>query len=591
MKKWWNKNKIKVVIAILIALLLPTIINALREDKDYELVTYNEFISYLEEGAVDTVYYSTTKEKMYFTLYTEESKEMTKEELKKYKYPEDSYRSVYYPAYDEFRKDMLSYDIELKLISETSLLDFLPHLGTILMIVLFLMMIKSVVPKTNIDKINLTPVSTTKFTDVIGQDEILEDLKYITMLLKNPSLGDEIGVDVPRGILFNGPPGTGKTLIAKAIAGEAGVPFIYMSGSEFVELYVGLGAKKVREVFKRAKANAPCILFIDEIDSIGGKRGSKDSHSEREQTLNALLTEMDGFNKREQVFVIAATNRAEMLDEALVRAGRFDRQVTINPPKTWNVRAELFKLFLKDKKTAEDIDYENLSKQVVGFTGADIEAVCNEAGLIALLKEKTCIDTECLEEAIDKKLFKGNRSKTNYEKDRELVAYHEAGHAVQVWLQKQPITRVSIASTTSGVGGFVMQSESESLFTTDAELRSQVLICYAGRAAEAIKFNEVTTGASNDITQATKILLNYIQKYGFDKEYGIIDIGVLSESQLVSADSITDRITKMSTQFYKECEKLLKQHFDKVEAVAQALLEQEILDANDVKAILGEIQE
>lgn len=591
MKKWWNKNKFKVIIAILFAVTLPTLINVLKKDKDYELVTYNEFIAYLEEGAVDTVYYSNSKELMYFTLYTEESKEMTKEEREDYKYPEDSYRSVYYPAYDEFRKDMLSYDIELKLISETSILDFLPHLGTILMIVLFLMMIKSVVPKTNIDKINLTPVSTTKFTDVIGQDEILEDLKYITMLLKNPSLGDEIGVDVPRGILFNGPPGTGKTLIAKAIAGEAGVPFIYMSGSEFVELYVGLGAKKVREVFKRAKTNAPCILFIDEIDSIGGKRGSKDSHSEREQTLNALLTEMDGFNKREQVFVIAATNRAEMLDEALVRAGRFDRQVTINPPKTWNVREGLFKLFLKDKKTAEEIDYENLSKQVVGFTGADIEAVCNEAGLIALLKEKTCIDTECLEEAIDKKLFHGNRSKTNYEKDRELVAYHEAGHAVQVWLQKQPITRVSIASTTSGVGGFVMQSESESLFTTDAELRSQVLICYAGRAAEAIKFKEVTTGASNDITQATKILLNYIQKYGFDMEYGIIDIGVLSESQLVSADSITDRITKMSTQFYEECKTLLEQNFDKVEAVAKALLEQEILDANDVKAILGENQE
>lgn len=591
MKKWWNKNKFKVIIAILFAVTLPTLINVLKKDKDYELVTYNEFIAYLEEGAVDTVYYSNSKELMYFTLYTEESKEMTKEEREDYKYPEDSYRSVYYPAYDEFRKDMLSYDIELKLISEISILNFLPHLGTILMIVLFLMMIKSVVPKTNIDKINLTPVSTTKFTDVIGQDEILEDLKYITMLLKNPSLGDEIGVDVPRGILFNGPPGTGKTLIAKAIAGEAGVPFIYMSGSEFVELYVGLGAKKVREVFKRAKTNAPCILFIDEIDSIGGKRGSKDSHSEREQTLNALLTEMDGFNKREQVFVIAATNRAEMLDDALVRAGRFDRQVTINPPKTWNVREELFKLFLKDKKTAEEIDYENLSKQVVGFTGADIEAVCNEAGLIALLKEKTCIDTECLEEAIDKKLFHGNRSKTNYEKDRELVAYHEAGHAVQVWLQKQPITRISIASTTSGVGGFVMQSESESLFTTDQELRSQVLICYAGRAAEAIKFKEVTTGASNDITQATKILLNYIQKYGFDMEYGIIDIGVLSESQLVSADSITDRITKMSTQFYEECKTLLEQNFDKVEAIAKALLEQEILDANDVKVILGENQE
>ena len=586
MKKWINKYKWAILVTISTLLLLQIISMTKNNTKDYDLVTYNEFIQHLEKGEVDTVYYSSSEELMYFTLFTEESKKMTREERKDYKYKDEQYRSVYYPAYDEFRKDMLSYDVELKLVSNTSILDILPYTGPILMIVLFVSMIRSMIPKTNIDKIDLTPISTTKFSDVIGQDEILEDVKYITMLLKNPNLGDDMGVKAPRGILFSGPPGTGKTLIAKAIAGEAGVPFIYMSGSEFVELYVGLGAKKVREVFKRAKENAPCILFIDEIDSIGGKRGSKDSHSEREQTLNALLTEMDGFNKREQVFVIAATNRAEMLDDALVRAGRFDRQVVINPPKTWNVRAELFKLFLKDKKISEDVNYENLSKQVVGFTGADIEAVCNEAGLIALLKEKNAIDTECLEEAIDKRLFHGNRSKTSYEKDKEIVAYHEAGHAVQVWLQKQPITRVSIASTTSGVGGFVMQSESESLFTTDAELRSQILICYAGRAAEAIKFKEVTTGASNDITQATKIMLNYIQKYGFDKPYGIIDIGVLAESQLVSADSITERITKMSTDFYADCEKLLQENFDKVEKVAAALLLRETLDADEIMAIL-----
>ena len=587
MKKWINKYKWAILVTISTLLLLLQIISMTKNNtKDYDLVTYNEFIQHLEKGEVDTVYYSSSEELMYFTLFTEESKKMTREERKDYKYKDEQYRSVYYPAYDEFRKDMLSYDVELKLVSNTSILDILPYTGPILMIVLFVSMIRSMIPKTNIDKIDLTPISTTKFSDVIGQDEILEDVKYITMLLKNPNLGDDMGVKAPRGILFSGPPGTGKTLIAKAIAGEAGVPFIYMSGSEFVELYVGLGAKKVREVFKRAKENAPCILFIDEIDAIGGKRGSKDSHSEREQTLNALLTEMDGFNKREQVFVIAATNRAEMLDDALVRAGRFDRQVVINPPKTWNVRAELFKLFLKDKKISEDVNYENLSKQVVGFTGADIEAVCNEAGLIALLKEKNAIDTECLEEAIDKRLFHGNRSKTSYEKDKEIVAYHEAGHAVQVWLQKQPITRVSIASTTSGVGGFVMQSESESLFTTDAELRSQILICYAGRAAEAIKFKEVTTGASNDITQATKIMLNYIQKYGFDKPYGIIDIGVLAESQLVSADSITERITKMSTDFYADCEKLLQENFDKVEKVAVALLLRETLDADEIMAIL-----
>ena len=586
MKKWINKYKWAILVTISTLLLLQIISMTKNNTKDYDLVTYNEFIQHLEKGEVDTVYYSSSEELMYFTLFTEESKKMTREERKDYKYKDEQYRSVYYPAYDEFRKDMLSYDVELKLVSNTSILDILPYTGPILMIVLFVSMIRSMIPKTNIDKIDLTPISTTKFSDVIGQDEILEDVKYITMLLKNPNLGDDMGVKAPRGILFSGPPGTGKTLIAKAIAGEAGVPFIYMSGSEFVELYVGLGAKKVREVFKRAKENAPCILFIDEIDAIGGKRGSKDSHSEREQTLNALLTEMDGFNKREQVFVIAATNRAEMLDDALVRAGRFDRQVVINPPKTWNVRAELFKLFLKDKKISEDVNYENLSKQVVGFTGADIEAVCNEAGLIALLKEKNAIDTECLEEAIDKRLFHGNRSKTSYEKDKEIVAYHEAGHAVQVWLQKQPITRVSIASTTSGVGGFVMQSESESLFTTDAELRSQILICYAGRAAEAIKFKEVTTGASNDITQATKIMLNYIQKYGFDKPYGIIDIGVLAESQLVSADSITERITKMSTDFYADCEKLLQENFDKVEKVAAALLLRETLDADEIMAIL-----
>lgn len=586
MKKWINKYKWAILVTISTLLLLQIISMTKNNTKDYDLVTYNEFIQHLEKGEVDTVYYSSSEELMYFTLFTEESKKMTREERKDYKYKDEQYRSVYYPAYDEFRKDMLSYDVELKLVSNTSILDILPYTGPILMIVLFVSMIRSMIPKTNIDKIDLTPISTTKFSDVIGQDEILEDVKYITMLLKNPNLGDDMGVKAPRGILFSGPPGTGKTLIAKAIAGEAGVPFIYMSGSEFVELYVGLGAKKVREVFKRAKENAPCILFIDEIDAIGGKRGSKDSHSEREQTLNALLTEMDGFNKREQVFVIAATNRAEMLDDALIRAGRFDRQVVINPPKTWNVRAELFKLFLKDKKISEDVNYENLSKQVVGFTGADIEAVCNEAGLIALLKEKNAIDTECLEEAIDKRLFHGNRSKTSYEKDKEIVAYHEAGHAVQVWLQKQPITRVSIASTTSGVGGFVMQSESESLFTTDAELRSQILICYAGRAAEAIKFEEVTTGASNDITQATKIMLNYIQKYGFDKPYGIIDIGVLAESQLVSADSITERITKMSTDFYAECEKLLQENFDKVEKVAAALLVRETLDAEEIMAIL-----
>ena len=586
MNKWKDKLKWGIIVLISMLLVLHFLSATNNKAKEYDLVTYNEFLDYLEKGEVDTVYYSTSEELMYFTLFTEESKKMTREERKDYKYEKESYRSVYYPAYDEFRKDILSYNVELKLISNVTIYDLLPYTSSIIMLVILVSILKNVIPNTNINKINLTPISTTKFSDVIGQDEILEDVKYITTLLKNPDLGNEIGVKAPRGILFSGPPGTGKTLIAKAIAGEAGVPFIYMSGSEFVELYVGLGAKKVREVFKRAKENAPCILFIDEIDSVGGKRGSKDSHSEREQTLNALLTEMDGFNEREQVFVIAATNRAEMLDDALVRAGRFDRQIVINPPKTWNVRAQLFKLFLEDKKIAEDVNYENLSKQVVGFTGADIEAVCNEAGIIALLKDKNVIDTECLEEAIDKRLFHGNRSKTSYEKDKEIVAYHEAGHAVQVWLQKQPITRVSIASTTSGVGGFVMQSESESLFTTDAELRSQILICYAGRAAEAIKFKEVTTGASNDITQATKIMLNYIQKYGFDKPYGIIDIGVLAESQLVSADSITERITKMSTEFYAECEQLLRAHFDKVEKVAIALLSNETLDADEIMAIL-----
>ena len=461
-----------------------------------DFVEYSQFVDDLNNGLIDTIYYNPSDEIMRYTLFNEETKNMTKEERDDYDYDKEYWRRTPFPDNENFREEMLAKGVNLDITSfEPISITILTLIIQILIsclpfILLFFFVFKDALG--GIKPNDLIKRSNVRFSDVIGHDEVIDDLKAITDLIKNPSKRKGLNVKVPRGILFSGDSGTGKTLLAKAVAGESEVPFIYMNASNFIELYVGTGAKRVRELFKLARKNAPCIIFIDEIDAIGYKRGSSRNSTENDQTINALLQEMDGFNERDNIFVIASTNNPELLDKALIRSGRFDRQIIIAPPKNWKVRKDIFDFYLKDIKLSNDVDTDVLSKQLVGFTGADINSLVNEAKLIAMLNNKEVLSQSDLEEAIDKLVFKGNRSKSeSFKKDKEIVAYHESGHAVMSYLKGEPIARASIISTTSGVGGVVFREEKNSQFLTNEDIENYVCIAYAGRCAEKIKFGKV----------------------------------------------------------------------------------------------------
>lgn len=605
MKDFWSKfkeyikrNKQKIIRLLITwtvcVICLFSTLNSINARKLAEIkkVDYTEFLNDVKHGKVDTVYYNTTDEWMTYTLLNKDTKKMTQDEREDYTYESKDKRRVQYPAYDTFRKDMLEKDVHLVLDrNNASIVEVLSMLISLVIpivwIVLIMKMMKGQVK--GVDAKDIIQTSDVKFSDVIGQDEILDDVRFITELLKNRDLGEEIGAKVPKGILLSGEPGTGKTLIAKAIAGEAGVPFIYVNSSSLIEMFVGLGAKRVRETFKIARKNAPCIVFFDEIDSIGIKRDTRGSNTENEQTINALLQEMDGFTGRDGVFIIAATNRADKLDSALTRAGRFDRQIVVNKPRDWKVRVKLFEFYLKRFSVSDDIDVETLAKQISGFTGADIAAICNEASIIAVMHKKPYIDMACLEEAIDKKVFKGNRAKEeHFKEDKKIVAYHEAGHAVMHYLLGEPMSRASIIGTTSGVGGVVFGEDSDTQFLTKEYYENRVKICYAGRASEQIKFHSVTQGASSDITQATGILEEYVSRLGFDEEFGLLDMNVLAEKQIIDKSNAFELMQKKSKKLYAETVELLTENYKLVEKLAKALLESETLSGKEIEEILNQ---
>ena len=592
-KEWFLKNKKTLLIMLFGILVWAVIYNSFLNYKAdaIEEVNYSEFLKLCKKGEVDTVYYSPSNEYMSFTIFTKESKKMTEEERKEYVYDDEHTKKTLYPAYDEFRKDILSYDVKLKIIDRVKTVNVLSNIFSVAIPIIWIAVIwKMLSTQTKgIDKESVLQTSDVKFDDVIGQDEILEDIKLISNLIKNPSLGDDIGVKTPKGILLTGSPGTGKTLIAKAIAGEAGVPFVSMGGSDFKEMFVGMGAKRVRDLFKIARENAPCIIFIDEIDSIGAKRDARTSNSEDDSTINALLKEMDGFTGREGIFVLAATNHPSKLDSALKRAGRFDRQIAINPPRDWKVRKQLFEHYLKNFKVSDDVDIENISKTVSGFTGADIAMICNEAGIVALKHNKEIIDNESIEEAIDNKIFKGNRSKSEeHKKDKEIVAYHEAGHAVAHYLLGEPISRASIQANTSGVGGVVFGQDSDTQFRTSEYYENRIKICYAGRASEKIKFNSVTQGASSDITQATQILDEYVSRLGFEERFGLLDMNVLTEKQIIDKSNAFELMQEKSKQLYQDTIDLLTKNFNLVEKLALKLLDVETMSGDEIKELFSE---
>jgi cell division protease FtsH len=593
-KEYIKTHKVLSVIMFMILFFVyATLFNMISADsKDIEEITYNEFLSYMENGDIDTVYYNKTAEYMTITLLNDDTKDMTRKERNEYTYSKEYKRKVLYPAYDEFRKDVLESDTNIRVVDNSSFmstaLSAIGSVGIYILLIIFMMRMMNGMTKGPSEK-EIIQTSDVTFDDIIGHEEIIDDVKFITELIKDPTKGDKIGAKLPKGILFAGQPGTGKTLLAKAIAHEAGVPFLYQNASGLIEMYVGLGARRVRELFKLARKNAPCIIFIDEIDAIGGKRENSKGTAENEQTINALLQEMDGFKARDGIFIIAATNRPESLDDALVRSGRFDRQIDVNPPKDWMVRKELFEHYLSKFTVDKNVDIDNLAKQVSGFTGADIAMVCNEASIVAVMADKDCIDTDCIEEAIDKKIFKGNRSKTGtHGNDRKIVAYHESGHAVMSIILGEPIARASIQSTISGVGGAVFNQDKDTVFMTDKDLKNRILIAYAGRASEEIKFDSVTTGANNDITQATQVMLQYVEHQGFDSEFGLLDIAVLGKEHLLDGRDITAKLSKMSNELYAECKDLLEKNYDKVEKLALKLLDVETLSGEEIERLFAE---
>ena len=586
-------KKVAIPLTVMVIMLLISLDTMSFNNNKPKEVTYNEFKKLVKEHKVDTVYYEASTEEMRFTLYNKHTKGKTKKDIEdeKYTYPKEDWRLTQYPAGETFREDMLKAGVNLEVRTfEPVTVKILSTLLTLFFPILFLVLLwnifslqfmkggKSYELTTNID---------TRFSDVIGHDEVIKDLKFLVKLMGEPEKYSDEDVNIPRGVLFSGEPGTGKTLLARAIAGESNVPFYYVNASNFIEIYAGTGAKRVRALFKQAKKTQPCIIFIDEIDAIGCQRGKVHGTSEDTQTLNALLQEMDGFDKDLKILIIGATNNAARLEKALVRSGRFDRQIIISPPANADERIELLKYFLRNKKLDESVDLEVLSKQMIGYTGADINSVVNEAELIRLSNEQEFITMDALEEAFDKKIMKGNRKKdARRDRDLNIVAYHEAGHAVVSYLLDMEIARATIIQTTSGIGGAVIHQESDNLLKTKEDYENRVKVCYGGRASEEIKFNQITTGASSDITQATRVLDEYINRLGFDKEFGLIDMSVLNEDTVTVDDKSTATIKGYSVKLYKDTVELLKNNYNLVELIAKELLDKETISGVAIKELL-----
>ena len=435
----------------------------------------------------------------------------------------------------------------------------------------------------------------TKFDDVAGLDEEKHELVEIVDFLKKPEEFHKMGAKVPRGVLLCGKPGTGKTLIAKAIAGEANVPFISMSGSEFIEMFAGLGASRVRKLFEKARKMSPCIIFIDEIDAIGARRTSNSgAESENNQTLNQLLVEMDGFESEENIIVLAATNRPEMLDKALLRPGRFDRQIMIAAPDQRG-REEILKIHSKDKKFAEDVSLKTISEDTAGFTGAELANVLNEAAIIATIKKHKAITNQDLDDAV-KKVTVGleKHSRIISDKDKKLTAFHEAGHAiVSRYLETQnDIKEVSIIPR--GVaGGYTMYKTNEDkYYISKTEMEEKMISLLGGRAAEKIALDDISTGASNDLEVATKIAKDMVTVYGMSENLGPISLKTDDPNELLIygekiEDVIGAEVKILMDTAYNDAQKILLAHMDELNAVAQKLLEKEVISGREFYEIVG----
>ena len=517
--------------------------------------------------------------------------------------------SLYTASADE----AVSYDY-IKGSDNTLLYEFLPILVTgILFVVVWIFIMKKMggglggkemnFGKAKIKNTNDEKRKTT-FDDVAGADEEKEELQEIVEFLKAPEKYNKLGARIPKGVLLVGPPGTGKTLLARAVAGEAGVPFFSISGSDFVEMFVGVGASRVRDLFEQAKKNSPCIIFIDEIDAVGRQRGAGlgGGHDEREQTLNQLLVEMDGFGANEGVILIAATNRPDVLDPALMRPGRFDRQVIVSYPDI-NGREAILKVHARKKPLAPDVKLKTIAKTTAGFTGADLENLLNEAALLAARKNKKAITMEEIEEATIKVVV-GAEKKTRVmsDKEKKLTAYHEAGHAIcfHELATQDPVHEISIIPR-GMAGGYTMPLPSEDKsYNSRTEMLEDIVVCLGGRVAEAIILDDISTGASNDIEKATKTARDMVTKYGMTKELGCIcygkdnsavflgrDMGHTQDYSERTAAKIDELILEIVNNAYDRAETILKDNIDKLHEVAAYLIKHEKMGGEDFEAVMN----
>lgn len=562
------------------------------KEKEEKTLAYTDLITKIKEDSVEKI---EMKEKS----TTVKVKLKDQDEEKEVKVPESE-------AFIEFVQDQVKEGKTINLnqkeenllaVVGEKLLSFLPTIMLIVLLVMIMQM-QGLGDKGKVYDATTQKTKTT-FKDIAGLDEEKQEMIEIVDFLKKPKKFQEMGAKIPRGVLLCGNPGTGKTLIAKAIAGEADVPFISMSGSEFIEMFAGLGASRVRKLFEKARKIAPCIVFIDEIDAIGSRRtSSSGSESENNQTLNQLLVEMDGFDTEEAIIVLAATNRPEMLDKALLRPGRFDRQITIGLPDL-NGREAILNIHAKDKKIDETVNLRSIAEDTAGFTGAELANILNEAAIIATIKRHKAITNQDIEDAV-KKVTVGleKHSRVISEKDKKLTAFHEAGHAiVSRYLETQKeIKEVSIIPR--GVaGGYTMYKTNEDKFyVSKQEMQEKLISLLGGRAAEKLALDDISTGASNDIEVATKIATDMVTIYGMSDIVGPISINTEKDPYQMELlgdrfeDSIGAEIKQLIDNAYYQAQKILSEHMDKLEQVATTLMKQEIISAEEFESFFQDNQ-
>lgn len=600
------KKSFRGIAPLIITMILIFFISALIADKgENSTLSYDNLLTAIKEGNVDTIELSNESSTATVRLKGEKKE-------KPVNIPDRT-------AFITYAQDALDNGANFKL-SEASpsvaltLLDYITPIGLILMLILFWVFMMQTVgggkgamsfTKSRAKLFNPEDKNKITFKDVAGLPEEREELEEIVEFLKYPKKFIDMGARIPKGVLLVGQPGTGKTLLAKAVAGEAGVPFYSISGSDFVEMYVGVGASRVRELFSEAKSKCgPCIIFIDEIDAVGRQRGAGlgGGHDEREQTLNQLLVEMDGFGTNSGIIVLAATNRPDILDPALLRPGRFDRQIVVPAPDV-KAREEILSLYAKKKKLSGDIDLGVLAKNTAGFTGADLENLMNEAALLAARRDETSISMEDLENAMTKVLMgPEKKSKIIPEKDRKLVAYHEGGHAVvsRFLENSEPVHQISIVPR-GMAGGYTMYKNTEDKsFMSKSEMEDKIVSLLGGRVAEQLILNDISTGASNDIERASKIARNMVMRYGMSEKLGAITFGNDQEEVFLGRDinnvkNYSDEIAavidvevkNIIDKGYSRAKSILQEHIDKLHRVAAVLLEKEKIEGEEFEAIMN----